>query len=414
MKSPNVRVTNWNEANIGGSPNNIITGIETEDTLNVNVVNNTQQTEGKAIPKNLPIPSVMTNTNGVMVRHLTKDGVLYGSMNADQRVFKSIDFGLTWEANSASSVIDDVPNQIRKLDNGSLLVITRTKHAAKAFLSDNNEENFTLKYEFETSVGDVFGVDVYEDLIFVSGYGGIVNYDKCFMSKDYGKTWEIILQHPDPSISHFHDIRYDPYEGIIWACSGDYGIKNNIFYSSDFGKTWDTTYDGVTEGGVRATAIIPMPKCVLFVSDTDGELFVWRYDRLPNGTQGHVIKPYKAWYHRRSVSSGEPGAGGKDFVGSLPAITYGADSSAFFGWHCYTASSNSIPANVFATKDGYSFTPIWTSKNAMQANYTGSVEGGVLGVFGPTISGELVAAFREGDGTNPINYAIKLDFPGWG
>jgi len=394
------------------SPNTTITAIDTPDILNVNVEN--QLLNPIERPKKLPITTSMTNTNGVMVRHLTKDGVLYGSMNADQRVFKSIDFGVTWEANSASITIDDVPNQIRKLDNGSLLVITRTKHAAKAFLSDANEANFVLKYEFQTSVGDVFGVDVYEDLIFVAGYGGTINYDKCFMSKDSGNTWEIILQHPNPTISHFHDIRYDPYEGIIWACCGDYGIKNNIFYSSDFGKTWETTYDGVTEGGVRATAIIPMPKCVLFVSDTDGELFVWRYDRHPEGTQGHVIAPYKAWYHRRSVFGGAPGTpGGKDFVGSLPAITYGADSSAFFGWHCYTASSNALPANVFATRDGYSFTPIWTSKNLMQANYTGSVEGGILGVFGPTTTGELVAAFREGDGTNPINYAIKMDFPGW-
>ena len=45
MKSPNVRVTNWNEANIGGSPNNIITGIETEDVLNVNVVGTVNPTE---------------------------------------------------------------------------------------------------------------------------------------------------------------------------------------------------------------------------------------------------------------------------------------------------------------------------------------------------------------------------------
>ena len=49
----------------------------------------------------------------------------------------------------------------------------------------------------------------------------------------------------------------------------------------------------------------------------------------------------------------------------------------------------------------------------MQANYANGVEGGVMGVFGPTVAGELVAAFREGDGTNSIDYAIKMDFPGW-
>lgn len=395
------------------SPNVTIKRIDTQDALNVNVVSQFT-TPPKILPKTLPIPSTITNTNGMMVRHLTKDGVLYGSKYADARVHKSTDFGSTWTPIAASVAVGDIPGQIRKLDNGCLLVITRTINAGKVFLSDANEENFVLKYEFQTAIGDVFGADVYGEMIFVSGYGGIINYDKCFMSKDSGNTWEIILQHPNPAISHFHDIRYDPYEGIIWACCGDYGIKNNIFYSSDFGKTWETTYDGVTEGGVRATAIIPMPKCVLFVSDTDGELFVWRYDRNPEGTQGHVIAPYKAWYHRRSVFGSAPGSpGGKDFVGSVPAVTYGADSSAFFGWHCYTDSSDLIPANVFATRDGYSFTPIWTSKNLMQANYANGVEGGVMGVFGPTVAGELVAAFREGDGTNSIDYAIKMDFPGW-
>ena len=64
------------------SPNVTIKKIDTQDTMNVNVVSQFT-TPPKILPKTLLIPSTMTNTNGMMVRHLTKDGVLYGSRYAD-------------------------------------------------------------------------------------------------------------------------------------------------------------------------------------------------------------------------------------------------------------------------------------------------------------------------------------------
>lgn len=397
MKSPNVRIN----------------GISTEDVLNVNVVNDLSLTSSvpspePILPLSLPVLATIQSTSGVLIRHLTKDGVMYGVKDADSRLHKSIDFGATWVAILTGS--DRRASNVHKFSDGRLLITT--DFGGRAFLSDVNEANFVLKYDFDTGVTGTFGFDVYEDMVFVAGYGGGANYDKCFMSKDRGETWEIILQHPDPTISHFHDIKYDPYEGIIWACSGDYGVKDNIFYSNDLGLTWETTY-GIPNLNVRATAIIPLPKCVLFVSDTNGSMFVWRYDRNPQGTQGHQVIPYKAWYHKRGIPLDK-----SDFVGTRPAITYGANASAFFGWHCYTSGSDTVPAHVFATKDGYSFTPIWKSLNLMNAYSQDYVDGGLMGVFGPTATNELVAFYTEADQADvtklPERYAVKLDFPGWG
>ncbi|OHX55280.1 WD40/YVTN/BNR-like repeat-containing protein [Planococcus faecalis] len=385
--------------------------------MNVKVVNEPPVTEkmnlpDPILPLNLPVNTKVQNTNGVLIRHLTKEGVLYGVRDADSRIFKSVDFGGNWipVLSTANPEFDRRASHIHKFDNGKLLAIT--DFGGRVHLSDINEENFEMKYEFNTAVASVFGVDIHGDTVLVAGYGGGVNYNKCFMSKDCGETWEIILQHPDPTVSHFHDIRYDPYEGIIWASSGDYGVNDNIFYSNDLGNTWQTTY-GLPDLNVRITAIIPLPKCVLFISDTNGSMFVWRYDRLPGGTQGNQVFPYKAWYSKRGIDLDK-----SDFVGSKPAISYGANSSAFFGWHCYSLGSDVIPANVFATKDGYSFTPIWQSDNLMNAYSVDYVDGGLMGVFGPTNKNELVAFYTEANKDDktllPERYAVKLEFPGWG
>lgn len=393
------------------SPNSIITGINTKDVLNVNVVSGSQGEVAPVtipepiVPKTVPVPFEKIDTNATKIKHLTKNGVLYGSKNADGRIHKSTDFGKTWAPLGESPT--GVEAQIHKFEDGKLLTVSNN---GVVHLSDENELNFQQTHNFDTGIGEAFGMDVHGDMVFLASYAGN-QYDKCFMSFDKGATWKQILQHPDPTISHFHDIAYDPYENIVWACSGDYGVKDNVFYSNDFGKTWEKTY-GIPDLNVRSTAIIPLPKCVLFVSDTSGSMFVWRYDRHPEGTQGHQVIPYKAWFHKRDIPLDK-----SDFVGSKPAITYGADSSALFGWHCYTRGSEVVPANVIATKDGYSFTVVWTSGELMDAYSRDFVDGGLMGVFGPTSKNEYVAYYTQGNKDDltllPTRYAIKLDFPGW-
>lgn len=399
------------------SPKSVITGINTDDVLNVKVVNSDEIVPDKEtekarvipspiLPKTMPVPFEKIDASGTKIRHLTKDGVLYGAKTADSRLHKSTDFGKTW-----NPLVERPPSataQVYKFANGRLLTIDS---GGSVWLSDENELNFQNTQDFGTGIGEAFGMDVYGDMVFLASYAGN-EYDKCFMSFDQGETWKQILQHPDPSISHFHDIAYDPYENIVWACSGDYGVKDNIFYSNDFGETWETTY-GIPDLNVRATAIIPLPKCVLFVSDTNGSMFVWRYDRHPEGTQGHQVIPYKAWFHKRNIPLDK-----SDFVGSVPAITYGAEASALFGWHAYNTGGNVTPAVVIATKDGYSFTTIWTSGELMDPANGNYVDGGLMGVFGPTDKNEYVAYYTKGDRENmngvPSRYAIKIDFPGWG
>lgn len=403
MKSPNVKINGWNEDVVP----TIKIGNWDESVQNESFYKHNIVPTSKNYPSQMPLNNEMINSNGVRLYHVAFDGTLYGSKVADTRVWKSVDKGTTWTAIDAVTRPDNVVSKVHKFPSGEILAVT---YEGKVFLSDENEDNFTLKYEFGTGMGDAFGMDVYEDMVFIAGYSG-ENYNKCWMSLDKGKTWKVILIHPDASISHFHDIRYDPYENIIWACSGDYYHKDNIFWSNDLGQTWETTYTGDKnvdiKSGVRATAIIPMPKCVLFVSDTSGEAFVWRYDRHPNGTQGNEVKPYKAWYYRRNVDTTT------DFVGTIPAITYGANACAFFGWHCYRGSSNKIPAVIIGTTDGYTFVTIWAANELMQANNANYAEGGLMGVHSAS-DGTLYARYMRALESGVEENVVKVDFLGWG
>ena len=392
----------------GKTPNSRVTHFGGKDVTNGDVKLGNVGYSGSgffgndAFPLTMPIKSTKVNTNGYRPRHLTAAGVIYGVRSADARIFTSIDWGVTWVPIAASSVLPATPRQVKKLDSGKLIAFM---NSGQIFVSDVNEANFVEKYNTNSGINDRFGVDVYGDLILVGGYGG-VNTNKCFISRDGGETFSLLLTHPSASVSHFHDVRYDPYENIIWASSGDYENDENIFYSNDLGRTWNTTWN--TEGGgvIRTTTIIPLPKCVLFVSDTKGEMFVWRYDRLPSGTEGQLIKPTRAWYYKRDLTVEG------DVAGSIPAITYGANASAFFGWYCYRGSIQAVQSTVFATKDGYSFTPIYVSPDLM--NIVTSYEAGVFGVFGPTDNNELLAYCVALDDGLTENLAIKIEFPGWG
>src|SRR5690606_27549096 len=82
--------------------------------------------------------------------------------------------------------------------------------------------------------------------------------------------------------AHIHSATYDPYENMIWVCSGDGATAQMIFYSKDMGNTWHfATRLRYLEN--QSTVIIPLKNCVLFTSDAR-LTGVLRYIRPVGGT----------------------------------------------------------------------------------------------------------------------------------
>lgn len=70
-----------------------------------------------------------------------------------------------------------------------------------------------------------------------------------YISRNYGKTWEIKNQFPAHQIRHIHAIQEDPYSNTLWLTTGDEGC-NYIYWSNDefstlnpigFGESYFTT-----------------------------------------------------------------------------------------------------------------------------------------------------------------------------
>src|SRR5699024_5698044 len=210
-----------------------------------------------------------------------KDGTWYGvSGNVFER---SSDFGDSWEELFRLSS-DDRAAQIRILDDNTLLLVSRNGDVYK---SDSAHESFVKKMGMDSpdiKMSSRFGIDTYKNIALIAEYGdknGNDNPRRVYMSDDYGESWEIIFEPEVRENYHTHDVGFDPYGDIIWVVNGDTIDNSNVHYSTDFGKTWNKVYaDG--ECPNQFTSILPMPNCVLFLTDNrhDG---VYRWSRLSEG-----------------------------------------------------------------------------------------------------------------------------------
>ena len=115
------------------------------------------------------------------------------------------------------------------------------------------------------------------------GEYGVGHKGKIQFSSDCGVTWRTILtmDPSDPTVDHVHDVRFDPYEKPDLECWGDGRPADTVFFTDDFGATWQTLAD---KHYIRATTIIPLPDCVLFRDrpvlhrrDVSARPAAWRY-----------------------------------------------------------------------------------------------------------------------------------------
>ena len=139
----------------------------------------------------------------------------------DNIIRKSEDWGVSWT--SVETLPSGAVRHMCVTDSGRIVVVTRE---GPVYTSDENGVNFVETLNLGIDATNVlFGFDFYKDMVFVATY----NTDKsrpspatkAYISEDGGTTWRVCFDSQELGAPlgnhHLHDIRYDPYEDLIWV-----------------------------------------------------------------------------------------------------------------------------------------------------------------------------------------------------
>lgn len=318
--------------------------------------------------------------------HCMKKGVLYLSHVSNlAQLKKSSDLG---QSNTTIYTFAQPIKRATVLDNGNCLVLLsdNTLHlSVDSFTTFNQVMNFG-----NTPPHVLFGISEYKQYVLMTEYGTVPSGfpgKKVYLSTDYGLTFTSIFNLDEWGLSsgyHTHSAVYDPYEQLIWLCTGDGQANQMIFYSADLGSTWHKASE-IGYAPTQATNIMPLRDCVLFGSDAR-LVGVVRYNRPQTGTRiGSKLD-----FEPAVVIEEQWGRTGATEVpiASTPFIDY-KNSKAYFGFAIIGNSDDGSTSGklkygeLFAT-DGYIFKEVYK-----EATVVGD---GVLGVWGDFPSSTKVAA----------------------
>lgn len=353
-----------------------------------------------------PLPLRPTHTkiiNDSLARVLSMEkesGSLYAYVGSN--IKKSIDWGTNWTT-LFTHPEGIIAAQVQKLDNGAVLAGFAN---GEIFLSDTSEANFAKVLQFTTAgtrPAAQFGTKAFQNFVVMGEYGPKTPPDNArivYLSKDYGATWSPVFEGLQANEYHLHDVAYDPYNDVLWACVGD-GVNKNVHYSVDWGANWETVIGGNV---CQFTQIIPLPNCVLFVTD-DRYVSVWRWDRPKRGIQASThVKIEPAYIIRRNTTNtGNP-------IATAAAVVYGDDAAAYFGF-AEPITDVSMRGTVWATTDGYNFYRIWVDPDYPTRTVSPA---GIEAISGPSKDGFLAVNYvHKPEGQVPGSQLIKLATPTW-
>ena len=231
-----------------------------------------------------------------------------------------------------------------------------------------------------------FSWSEYENMVFVSDYGPKLGQTGArdaaryvYMSRDYGKTWEIVfdLLTDAPGLEidegvHNHGVLYDPYWDRIWVTYGDDATgETDIVFSDDLGKTWHTVGLLYSTPSYQCVGMFALPGCVLFATDgaPNGVLRIDRAAGKHTGTYDMEV----AYRH-----DDEPGL--TILCQCIwKAARPGNDAPVVFE---YVSAPGEGRRFILTTVDGHTFNKVWEGE-IVRGNSSGSA-------YGPTASGRLL------------------------
>lgn len=251
----------------------------------------------------------------------------------------------------------------------------------------------------------------YGKIIVASEYGPKVSATDmaryAYLSSDYGATWRTIFDlytygvsaWPgwDGSSAHIHTVTFDPYWDCVWVATGDANgtVKATTLVSFDWrapSPTWQKVYDQH-----QFTVIVPMPGCVLFVTDQgtaaldgigNGVMRLRRTGRDSAAVNGlEVAKQYDAAVNQSIIGATWTR---HPWIPDAPTLIALGE----------TATSGPT-GRILATYDGFIFKELWTAVD------TGTL-GGLSDLVGP-VGGKIIASYRaSGDSSNTEQVTLTL------
>lgn len=305
-----------------------------------------------------------------------------------------------------------ITNFVKRIGDTLLVGVEKSAGGGELWLSDGltTEANWTkvLETAVETGVhfSMYFGQSFYKNICLVAEYGSRNKNRNLYMSLDSGSTWSTILTIPSDSLtgSHIHDVEYDPYGGIIWVTTGDGIAAQNIYWSTDLGKTWKKMWSESGKCPAQFTAIMPLPNCILFSTDTTQNMSVYRINRVD--IKDDDVPPIECAFVRFAEYNAESPFGTK------AAIDY-KNGAVYFGFQERYDVTKTMPT-IYGTNNGHDFYVMWQDKKFPHQVSGSTVYSGINRMCGVSENGTVVAIVRNNsDNTKNSVQTLHFTIPTW-
>lgn len=220
-------------------------------------------------------------------------GTLWGTgkVSVSRNIYKSED---DWRS---VELAIQIPNGFGGLSTGALMVgatgrIVVCTTDGYVFVSDEGRTNFPAEpaFKFRNRYCQYhLAHDTVGDYMIMGEYGDKADdgVKQIYLSTDAGATWKLVFD-PEPGTYgditqlHIHDVAIDPYTMRIWGATGDTTANSNMFYSDDFGDTWNYVFDPKTGlANSKVTQIVCFDHGTVFGSDAAPDGF--RYIKKQQG-----------------------------------------------------------------------------------------------------------------------------------
>lgn len=226
---------------------------------------------GASISDDLQITAVSSFPAQMFSSYFAPNGTLFAG-DIDYNLYRSDDYGASFRliyrfsvpSNPATMITGYVWTIFVDSRNNLFVSIPCTN---RLYRSTNFGSSFTTVLNTNGTQNDGFYIAITEDSqgnLYTATYCNSIypNMPTLLKSTNGGTTWSIIMQ---ASTIHFHNIKYNPSNGYLYALTGEWTLGYNnadrerVYRSKDLGQTWSVVVERTTQSEQYGNTIyLPM------------------------------------------------------------------------------------------------------------------------------------------------------------